>query len=124
MTDQQPAAAPSPSGEHTGDTPGCEPVETGAAPVSRDTLDELMSALRQQRDELKVRMHLGELDAREEFDRLSAKLEELAEDYEPLTDAVSTTAENVLTALSLAGEELLTGFQRVRKAIAKKESDQ
>ncbi len=37
--------------------------------------DDLIETLKQQRDELKVRMHLGSLDAKDEFEALEKKSE-------------------------------------------------
>lgn len=84
---------------------------------NKSSLDKLVSELKQQRDELKLQMHLASMDAKDEYDRLSGKYEELSEQYEPVSDAVGETAENLLSALSLAAGELKVGFQRVRKAM-------
>ncbi len=83
------------------------------------TLDLLLSKLRQERDELKLQMHLAEMDAKDEYDRLSGKIDEVTRQYEPVSDAVGETAKNIVSALSLAAEELQAGFHRVRKAIEK-----
>ena len=84
----------------------------------KTALEDLMGTLKQERDELKLKMHLASMDAKDEYERLSGKCDELSEQYEPLTDAVEDTAENVLAALKLAAEEMVSGFHRVRKAIS------
>lgn len=87
----------------------------------RTSLDELIGTLKQERDELKLKMHLASMNAKDEYDRLSGKCDELTEQFEPLSDAVGDTAENVFAALGLVADELKIGFQRVRKAITEKE---
>ena len=82
------------------------------------TLKNLMTHLRQERDELKVKVHLAEMEAKDEYDRLSGKFDELTSQYAPVKNAVAESAENVVAALSLAAGELKNGFQRVRKSIA------
>lgn len=82
------------------------------------TLKSLMSQLRQERDELKIKMHLAEMEARDEYDRLSGKFDELTSQYAPVKNAVAESAENVVAALSLAAGELKNGFQLVRKSIS------
>ncbi len=84
---------------------------------SKSTLENLVSELKQQRDELKLQMHLASMEARDEYDRLSDKCDELSDQCEPVTSAVEETAENLVSALSLAAGELKVGFQRVRKAM-------
>lgn len=83
----------------------------------QSTLDRLVSELKQQRDELRLQMHLASMEARDEYERLSEKCDELSEQYEPVSSAFEETAENLLSALSLAAGELKVGFQRVRKAM-------
>ena len=84
----------------------------------KSSLDKLVSELKQQRDELRLQMHLANMEARDEYERLSGKYDELSEQYEPVSNAVEETAGNLLSALSLAAGELKVGFQRVRKALS------
>lgn len=84
----------------------------------QSTLDKLVSELKQQRDELRLQMHLASMEAKDEYDRLSSKYDELADQYQPVSGAVEETAENLLSALSLAAGELKVGFQRIRRAIS------
>ncbi len=83
----------------------------------RSTLESMMSHLRRERDELKLKMHLAELEAKDEYDRLSGKLDELTVQYDPVKAAVSESTSNVIAALALAAGEMKNGFQRVRKAL-------
>ncbi len=83
----------------------------------RDHLDELISSLKQQRDELAVQIHLGKAEAQEEWDEVTAKLDELTKDYDPLKDAMAETAGNVFSALKLVAGEVQEGFERIRKAL-------
>ena len=84
---------------------------------SKSSLDKLVSEVKQQRDELKLQMHLASMEAKDEYERLSGKYDELSEQYDPVSNAVEETAENLIAALGLAAGELKHGFQRVRKAI-------
>ena len=83
----------------------------------RDALSELISSLKQQRDELQVRMHLAQTEAKDEYDRLTDRINELTDQYKPVSDAAAETADNVVAALTLAAQELMTGFDRVRKSL-------
>ncbi|MEM6567406.1 MAG: hypothetical protein AAF957_03290 [Planctomycetota bacterium] len=92
-------------------------------PDPKSMLETTLTALQRQRDELRVKIHLGSMEARDEYERVSARIDEATKQYEPLTDAVGETANNVFSALGLAAEELVHGFNRVRRALdEKKES--
>ena len=84
----------------------------------KSSFEELFNVLQQQRDELKRQLGRAGQDARQEYDRLAAKCDELSEHYQPVSDAVGETAENVFTAFGMVADELKHGFDRVRKAIS------
>lgn len=83
----------------------------------KNVLQELIDGLKQTRDELKLQMHLAEMEARDEYDRLSGNFDELTSQFQPLKDAVGDTADNVIAALTLAAEEMKSGFLRVAKSL-------
>jgi hypothetical protein len=83
----------------------------------KNQIEETISALKQQRDELALQIHLGNMDAKEEFEQAKQKLDRLTEDFLPLKDAVEESASNVLGSLQLVGEEVLTSFDRIRKSL-------
>ena len=74
-------------------------------------LAELISSLKQQRDELALKIHLGKVEAKEEWDKVTAKLDELTKDYDPVKDAVEESASNVLEAMKLVAGEVAQGFE-------------
>lgn len=80
-------------------------------------LAELISSLRRQRDELALKVHLGKADLKDEWERMTEKLDALSRDYEPFREAVGETAENVVSSLKLVGEEIQNGFHRIRKSL-------
>ncbi len=83
----------------------------------RHRLEELITKLKQQRDELGLQIHLGKAEAKEEWDKVTAKLDELLHEYEPLKGAPSETKDNVISAMKLVSDEIWTGFQRIRKSL-------
>ena len=83
-------------------------------------LEGMISRLKQQRDELRVQIHLAEMEARDEYQRLSEKVDQLGEQYEPLREALEETGANVYSALGMLADELKIGFDRVRKAVVDK----
>ena len=79
-------------------------------------LAELIRTLMQQRDELRVKMHSGGQESRDEWGKLDERFARMKADYEPLTDAVEETAEDVWDSLKLVGEKIKDGFSRIRNS--------
>ena len=84
---------------------------------SRQRLDELIEAIKRQRDELALKIHLGKADAKDEWEKLERKLAELNEQSKPLKGALGETARGLGSALELAAEELKKGYDRIRKLL-------
>ncbi|MBL4885178.1 MAG: hypothetical protein JKY95_11670 [Planctomycetaceae bacterium] len=83
----------------------------------RKILHETIISLQQQRDELALKIHLGSLELKDEWEALGEKLSDLIRDYEPFTHAVAETSDEVWEALKLTGEEIRRGFNRIRKSM-------
>jgi hypothetical protein len=81
---------------------------------AKSLMNELVSSLKRQRDELALQMHLGKAEAKDEYDKARRKLDKLIDDYEPVKDAIGESTENVLESMKLVGEEILQSFRRVR----------
>ena len=80
-------------------------------------ISELISDLKQQRDEVRVRLHLGGQELKEEWEKLDDKLNELSHRFDPLKDAVGETTEDVWESLKLIGSEIKEGFDRIRESL-------
>ncbi len=74
--------------------------------------DDLISDLKQKRDELRVRVHLASKEAQEEWQELEEKMEDFVARAE-----LGKTGEGVGDALGKLGQELKLGYQRLRDAI-------
>lgn len=85
--------------------------------AERTLIEQTLTTLKQQRDELALQIHLGSMEAKEEYDRAKEKLDQMTHDYEPVKDAVEESASNVFSALQLVGEEVMSSFDRVRKSL-------
>lgn len=91
----------------------------------KDPLDEVFSFIKQQRDELKLKMHLAEKDAQDEWVKLEGKWKEIEQHAEPLKGAVTEAAgaagdqaKNVANAASeVAAREIKDGYAKIRKLL-------
>ncbi|MFT5301390.1 MAG: uncharacterized coiled-coil DUF342 family protein [Mariniblastus sp.] len=80
-------------------------------------VSQLISDLKQQRDQLRLKIHLGGEELNDEFEKLDNKLSQLNHRFDPLKDAVGETAEDVWDSLKLFGSEIKDGFVRIRKSL-------
>ena len=83
----------------------------------KQTLPELIDTLKQERDQLALKMHLAGAEAKQEWGKLRTKLDKLLADYEPARKAAGQSAQDVGGALKLVAEEVKAGFERIRKAL-------
>ncbi len=85
----------------------------------KNALQELVDSLKQQRDELRVQMHLAQLEAREELEEEWKELEEKWAEIKPKLDAIRDdtveSSKNIFDALKMIAEEIEDGYKRVRK---------
>ena len=80
--------------------------------------DDLLAKLKQERDELALKMHLGKKEAAAEWERLEAKWHEItAKKLPPMKEAADETTVGVGLALELAVEELKKGYEKIRKLL-------
>lgn len=83
----------------------------------RKMLDELITSLKQQRDELALKIHLGRAELKDEWNALNVKLNRLSEDSEPTRRAATEAASEVWESLKVVGEEIKKGFHNIRKSL-------
>ena len=74
--------------------------------------DSMKQELEQLRDEIKLKMHLASLDAKEEW----GSLEQKWEDFNARAK-LSESGEDIGSALGLLGEELMQAFTRFKNAL-------
>jgi hypothetical protein len=86
-----------------------------------ENLEDLIESLKQQRDELRVQMHLAKADAKQEWEELEKKfnrfLAEAEAESKPIREVVEDSAKGVGTAMEMAGDELKTGYERLRELL-------
>ena len=83
-------------------------------------LAELVSNLKRQKDQLELKLHLGQAEVKDQWAQLETKLKRLQSDFEPVSNAASEMTENVFSALELAAGELKQGYDRLSEAVENK----
>lgn len=83
----------------------------------KSSLDELISTLKQRRDELALKIHLGNAELKREWEETTGKLDDLTRKYDSTKHAVEESAQNLSTSLQLVAEEIKNSFDRIRKGL-------
>jgi hypothetical protein len=84
---------------------------------AKEQITKAAEHLKQQRDELRVKLHLAKAEAKDEWARLEKQWEEMRPKLEAAKEEAGKTAESVGTALGLAVEELKKGYERLRNRL-------
>lgn len=87
--------------------------------ASKSNIDSLSDQINRLRDELEVQLHLGASEAREQWDELEKKLDHFKSHADRVADVAEDAAEGVAEAASLAGEEIVKGYERIRALLTK-----
>ena len=82
-----------------------------------DNADEIFERLRQQRDELNLRIHLASMEARDEWDELEKKWDHFVAKSKHVAEEAEPAAKEVGAALALLADEIKAGYQRIKGAI-------
>ncbi len=75
----------------------------------------LIENLKQQRDELRLKVHLATADARDEWAKAEQQWEHLRAKMSQVGGALSDTTKDVWAAIKLVAEEIEHGYARIRK---------
>ena len=84
---------------------------------AREEIEKLVQQLERQRDELRVKMSLAKLEAREEWEKLEKQLGQLKANAPQIREDLGATAGNVGDALKKAAGEIRDGYARLRKLL-------
>ena len=83
----------------------------------RERLEKELKDLRVTRDELRVRMHLGKLDAQDQWEQVEKQWQHVESKLKLAGETGREIAEEIGEATSLAVEEMKQGYAKLRKLI-------
>ncbi len=78
-------------------------------------IDDIIESLKQQRDEIKLQIHLAEAEARDEFPVMEQKLDELKHKADTIRAEAGEVSDEVFEAVKLVADEIKSGIERIRK---------
>ena len=85
----------------------------------KEELRDIIENLKQERDELNVKMYLAKSDMKDEMQKLEEKWEELRKQGARAIEAVDDSAADVGDTLKTLGEEIKEGYRKLRESLSK-----
>ena len=80
-------------------------------------LEELITKLKQERDELRVQIHLAKAEAKDEWEELEKKWEVLENKLVALKRETKDASKDIGAALGVLSEEIANAYKRIRKKL-------
>jgi hypothetical protein len=81
----------------------------------KSRVDEMLNDLKQERDELRLKIKLAKMEANAEWVKLEAKLARLEAKARELKSATEDSSKEIGAAAKLLGEEIRDGFKNVAR---------
>lgn len=81
----------------------------------KESIEEMLDALKQERDELKVKLQLAKMNAGDEWEKIEVQLEKLEAKAKELGGVAADASQDIGAAARLLGEEIANGFKEIRK---------
>jgi len=78
-------------------------------------IDQMINDLKQERDELELKLKLAKLEANEEWVKLEAKIARLESKAKELGDVTAEASHDVAAAARLLGEEIRDGLKKIAR---------
>ncbi len=83
----------------------------------KNDIEENIEALKQQRDELRLKIHLANMEAQDEWEELEEKWQELMTKPRQLKKDLDPTLDDINISYHLLADELKNGYEKLRKAL-------
>lgn len=77
--------------------------------------DKLVEKLKTERDELKLKIHLGSMEAKKEFEEAEQKWEDVKAKASQIADDAEKTSDEYIDKAKVIGEELKATYHRIAK---------
>ncbi len=82
-----------------------------------DDMSKLIDEIKQERDEILLKVHLGKAEIRDEWEKVEEKWQNLKHKAEQVGHEAKEVSKDVAAATNLLGKEIKEGYQRIRKSL-------
>lgn len=83
----------------------------------RQELEKILDYLKQERDEINLKLHLGQKDLQDEMAGLEKQWQDLRQRGDKVLNAADESSEDLAAALTLLGNEIKASFEKVKDAL-------
>lgn len=84
---------------------------------TKERITRLVDELKQERDELRLKLQLAKMEAGDEWQELDAKWEKFESKARAVGNATAESADEIGVAAKLLGEEIRDGFKRIARQL-------
>lgn len=81
--------------------------------------DKLVQKVKQERDQVKLKIHLASMDAKKEYEEAEKKWGQVKVKASEIADDTIETSEEVIAKAKIVGEELKETYHRISKRLSK-----
>ncbi|MGB5445383.1 MAG: hypothetical protein WBM99_07725 [Psychromonas sp.] len=85
----------------------------------KQDFNKLVDKLKAERDELKLKVHLGSMEAKEEFEQAEKKWQQVKIKASEIADDAVETSEEYIDKAKVVGDELKEAYARIAKRLKK-----
>jgi hypothetical protein len=85
----------------------------------KEEFEKLVEKLKMERDEIKLKVHLASMDAKEEFEEAEKKWDQVKAKASEIADDAMETSEEYIAKSKIVGEELKETYSRISKRLSK-----
>ena len=87
--------------------------------MKKDDFIKSVNKIKTERDELKLKMHLASMEAKEEFEKAEKKWENVKSKAAKIADKTIETSDEYIAKANIIGEELKEAYRRIAKRLSK-----
>ena len=84
---------------------------------AKEEFEKMLAQIKQERDEILLKAHLFEADAKDEWQKVDKQWEHFKSKAGQVGKEAKVASEDVSAAAKLLGEELIKSFKRIRKTL-------
>ena len=85
--------------------------------IDQEDIQKVLENLKQQRDELRLQMHLAKAEAKEVWENMEKKWDEFEPKAKQVGGATAEASKDVFAAARQLGKEIREGYEHIRKSL-------
>ncbi|MDF1578139.1 MAG: hypothetical protein RQ753_04480 [Desulfurivibrionaceae bacterium] len=87
--------------------------------MKKEDLEKMVGKVKQRRDELKVKLHLGKTEAEKEWKETEKKWQQLKPKFDSISATGSEIAKELGTTMKQLGDDIMKGYDKLGKILKK-----